>query len=316
MLFTEQQALEEERKKDQGETRAKTLLIETLSKCQRLSQAEEPHQPTTITAYYLNNSGKRGEVFLYHLPSEMVRFLQDVEKDTYRTAWYGLVHRNWYLPRSPKNQQKDDAPVKKTVRTNLLYEDLFTLPHDIARFVRRYFLPVPRLEGALGDPHRSYSSRDIPDWPLIELFLRKVAHMDPTRLALISHLGDGLADYTRQAGGKRFFREFYTGKTPQAIRETLIRANLAQMKEGRPALFDLPTYTQIFEIDQDYGRPDAREARDLILIRMMDQLRKHPEILEAISEEHEEKEARLELEDEDEHDTSKAFSSAEDDIRR
>jgi CRISPR-associated protein Cst1 len=97
--------------------------------------------------------------------------------------------------------------------------------------------------------------------------------MDQDRIARIAALGDGLAAYVRQQGGKRFFRSFFTEQNPAYFRTLLIKANMAHIRAGQPALFDMGMYIDVFEEGYEVMRPDWRLARDLVLMRMIDQLK-------------------------------------------
>jgi CRISPR-associated protein Cst1 len=277
----------------------KTLLVEMLVKIeQQRSYAEEDQEPASITAYNFNN-GKDLGLTLYHLPLEIVQFLQIVETPTYKASWNRIVQRGWqlaqnskkkpkqlYIKRKQHDEQKQvstRAPQKGDERRyNTLYEDIFDLSHlaGIRRFIRTYFLRIPNRGQKVpqNDPRRLYSLQrelDLVDWTLLELFLQKVVRMDSTRIAHIRTLGDGLAIYVRRQGarGKRFFRSFFTEQNPSNFRTLLLKANIAHMKDGQASLFDMDTYIEVFEEGFEVMRPDWRLARDLVLMRMIDQLK-------------------------------------------
>lgn len=253
----------------------KTLLIETLQEVERQRQRKEP--AASLTAYNFNN-GKTPSLELYHLPLEIVSFLQIVNTTTYHEAWQQLVQRGWQraVPKQGKKKKADAAATYEPKR-NYLYEDLFTLPESSSRFIRTYFLRVPPPGSFDDDPRRDYSLHrefHLVSWSLIELFLRKVMLMDEERIKRICKLGDGLATYVRKqgGGGKRFFRTFFTENNPANFRSLLIKANIAHVKAGYDALFDVYTYIDVFEEGYEVMRPDWRLARDLVLMRMIDQL--------------------------------------------
>lgn len=263
----------------------KTLLVELLVELERQrSSREEEQEPASLSAYNFNN-GKAPDLVIYHLPLEIVQFLQVVATPTYKTAWERLVQRSWQMAEQARQsggkqgrgaQTKGKGAQAWEPRSNFLYEDLFDLPAQAPRFIRTYFLRIPRHTGSPTDPRRQYSLRtDIESvqWPLFELFLERIIRMDSTRLAQIRALGDGLAIYVRRQGGKRFFRHFFTEQRPAVFRGLLIKANIAHVKDGQAALFDLDAYIEVFEEGDEVMRPDWRLARDLVLIRMIDQLK-------------------------------------------
>ena len=276
----------------------KTLLIEILVEAEReRSNAEEDQEPASLSAYNFNN-GKDLDLAIYHLPFEIVRFLQLVHMATFKNAWSQLVQRGWQLSRVKKGKKGENEAIQEPWR-NYLYEDLFSLPSDAPRFIRTYFLRIPRWSKNDDDPRRQYSLRnelDLISWSLVELFLKEVIHMDTTRIEGIRTLGDGLAFYVEKEGGKRFFRSFFTENNPSNFRALLIKANIAHIRNGHPSLFDMETYIDIFEEGYEVMRPDWRLARDLVLMRMIDKLQHKwlPQNRDAIPEEEPESDAEPE----------------------
>jgi CRISPR-associated protein Cst1 len=257
----------------------RTLLIETLLEVEgRRQRVEQDDHSSSLTAYNFNN-GKTPSLVLYHLPLEIINFLRVANSETYRDTWAQLVRRAWEKVEPKQGRRKKEAGPPPEPRRNYLYEDLFTLfepPQNLGRFIRSYFLRIPRRTVVEADPRRDYAPRreaQLVSWALVELFLGKVVHMDTDRIKLISDLGDGLAEYVRAQGGRRFFRQFFTEQRANEFRALLIKANLAHIRAGREPLFDLHGYIAVFEEGQEVMRPDWRLARDLVLIRMIDRLR-------------------------------------------
>lgn len=252
----------------------KTLLIETLIEAERRRlRTERREQPASLTAYNFNN-GKSPSLDIYHLPLELMDFIVTAQTATYADAWHVLVRQGWQLPPARKSARGSDPA--EPARRNFLYEDLFTLPEHAPHFIRTYFLRIPRRTSFGDDPRRGYTLRgnlDLISWALVELFLRKVVGMDHERIERIRGLGDGLAHYVRAQGGKRFFRSFFTEQRSDNLRALLIKANITQMRAGHAPLFDLDGYIEVFEEGEDVMRADWRLARDLVLMRMIDQLR-------------------------------------------
>ena len=256
----------------------KTLLIEALLEAERRrSRSERRTEPASVTAYNFNN-GKSPSLELYHLPLEIVNFLQIAHTEPYHDAWNQVVQRAWERAVLPKSKRASSDEVAAP-RRNYLYEDLFGLldmPENIARFIRVYFLRIPRRTGYEEDPRWQYSLRNewnLVSWPLVELFLGKVVRMNDDRIKRICALGDGLAVYVQKQGGKRFFRNFFIEQNAANFRAMLIKANIDHIKAGYEPLFDVHTYIDVFEEGEEIMRPDWRLARDLVLMRMIDQLR-------------------------------------------
>jgi len=276
----------------------KTLLIEMLVEAEReRSNIEEDQEPASLSAYNFNN-GKDLDLAIYHLPFEIVHFLQLVHMATFERAWNQLVQRGWQLSQAKKGKKGESAAIQEPWR-NYMYEDLFSLPDDAPRFIRTYFLRIPRWSKNEDDPRCQYSLRneiDLISWSLVELFLKEVIHLDTTRIERMRTLGDGLAFYVEKEGGKRFFRSFFTENNPSNFRVLLIKANIAHIRNGHPSLFDMETYIDVFEEGFEVMRPDWRLARDLVLMRMIDKLQQQwlPQNRDAIPEEERESDAEPE----------------------
>ncbi len=99
--------------------------------------------------------------------------------------------------------------------------------------------------------------------------------MDYDRIERIKLLGDKLAEYTRQQGGKKFFRQFFIEQKTAPFLNLLSKTNIAYVKftQGHDTLFDLESYLAVFMDGEELMRPDWRLARDLVLIRMVERLR-------------------------------------------
>ncbi len=230
----------------------KTLLIETLLEVER--DESTSHQAGTLaslTAYNFTN-GKAPDLILYQLPLEVMDFLITAQQAPYQADWKQIANQGWQLaePKKVKGEESSVANAQDT-RRNALYEDLFDLPHTARRFIRTYFLRLPRRtpdEVHLRRDDPLANKQDLVSWPLVELFLRKVNRMDKERVADICALGDKLAAYVQNQGGrgKRFFHAFIAEQNPANFRVLLIKANIAQLEEGFSPLFDLETYIQVF----------------------------------------------------------------------
>ena len=289
------------KKMPEAKSSAKTLLIETLLRVEESRQDEgRQHRPCSVTAYHLSNLGATPSLDIYHLPLELTDFLSRIVSPDYRTEWDAIVHRAWRLSRPKKKSKKGMGDTKEKEeeedirpRRNVLYEDLFQLPGNAREFVRRYFLCIPVRTRSEDDPRRTYSLRDeagLVSWKLTELLLRRVMNMDKDRIQQIRELGDRLAAYVSHENDRRFFAAFFQHRYDY-FRNALIRANLAHVKRGNPPLITLDPYIAIFEEGNEVAAPDWRLARDLVLIRMVEQLYKqgwlgsHPEAIPEVSEE-------------------------------
>lgn len=96
--------------------------------------------------------------------------------------------------------------------------------------------------------------------------------MEKERVESIRLLGDRLADYVSTENDRRFFRGFFTEQRYDFFRTLLIKANVANVRRGRPPIIMLDAYLDVFEEGDEVARSDWRLARDLVLIRMVEQL--------------------------------------------
>lgn len=261
-----------DRKLPEYPRRAGTLVVEILLDIEaaRQERQEGDHAPC-VTAYHLSNSGQGVALDIYHLPLEVGGFLRVAMTPSYVEAWEALCHRGWEVAAAKRGAAQEGFEP----RYNVLYEDLFRLPEEAATFIRRYFLRRPRRGARAGDPSAEYSVRaDVAliSWRLTELFLRKVVQMNPQRIAQIRDLADRLAAYVKNENDSRFFFAVLTAARYDYLRAALIRASVAEVKRGRPPLVDFEPYIAVFEEGAELAHSDWRLARDLVLIRMLEQL--------------------------------------------
>ncbi len=278
-------------KMPEAKARAGTLLIDTLLQLEqaRLEESRgsdyEGGRPCSLTAYHLTNSGQSNPLDprnppleIYHLPLEMMSFLRAVVAVEYRHEWNGIASRAWEIPK-PRKRKKGEAEPDEDggPRRNFLYEDLLKLPDNARYFLRTYFLrtAVRWARGDESDPRRTYSLReeaDLVSWKLTDLFLRKVMNVDRHRVEQIRALGDRLADYVSTQNDKGFFRNFFTLNNYGYFRAELLKADANEVRRGQPPLITFDQFIEIFEEGDEIARPDWKLARDLVLIRMVEQL--------------------------------------------
>jgi CRISPR-associated protein Cst1 len=272
------------RKMPEAKSSVKTLLIETLLEIERSRRDKATEgQPASVTAYHLSNSGQSNPLddrnpplTIYQLPLELTGFLYALVSPAYRQEWQAIVDRAWRLvPPTQKSRKTGRSAGDNRPQRNYLYEDLFRLPDNASSFIRLYFLRIPVRKSSEDDPRRLYSLKDeasLVSWKLTELFLRKVMKVDQERIRQIRELGDRLAAYVNSENDRRFFTAFFSEQNYGYFRTALIKANLAHVKRGNPPLITLDPFIQVFEEGEEVERSDWRLARDLVLIRMIEQL--------------------------------------------
>ena len=281
-----------------------TLLINTLLQGD-IRQREElqDEEPFSLTAYHLTNSGQGVDLDIYHLPLQIIGFLREMQSADYRMQWTGIVRRAWETEPQKKSKKTDDKPFRP--RRNWLYEEIlglydssFLLPDKAKTFLRTYFLrqAFRYARADQGDPRANYGlthDKDLVSWNITASFLRKVFNMEKERIEEIRKMGDKLANYVSSQNDRRFFREFFQQRRPSNVRTLLIRANLAHVKRGNPPIIKLDPYIEVFEEGYGLESPDWWLARDLVFIRMVEQLHeqgwlgKNPDLVEETAQENE-----------------------------
>ena len=253
---------------------ARTFFVETLLKIEQSRQDESlERRPSSVTAYHLSNLGQTPSLDIYHLPLEITDFLSQVVSPDYKTEWNAIVQRAWWVS-LPKNKRKKETQEDTRPKRNVLYEDLLQLPDNARQFIRCYFLRIPVRKRFEGDPRSTYSLRDeanLVSWKLTELFLRRIMNMEKDRIQQIRDLADRLANYVVEENDKRFFEALFVPRYDY-FRTTLIRTTLACVQKGKSPLITFDPYIEIFESGDEVTRSDWRLARDLVLIRMVEQL--------------------------------------------
>ncbi|MHB8626483.1 MAG: hypothetical protein ACYDBJ_03345 [Aggregatilineales bacterium] len=260
----------------------KTYLIQQLSKMQgELSEIEKEAEDSgrrvtpSVTAYHFSNAGQDARIDIYPLPSQVVNFIWTVSNGyRYKEAWDRIVKNAWAETKSPSEEMQQPKP--KITRHNLLYEDLFTLPDNAARFLRTYILRRP-LKALKKDPRAEYNTfreGDLLSWELTALFLKRMMNMKQSRIDNIRILGDRLADYIQKTSDRRLFGDLYRAKGNEywRVRKALMRAaEQAQTLDPNP-LVEFDVFVSIFELAEEDEYLDWQLARDLLLIRLIEQL--------------------------------------------
>jgi len=257
---------------DTSPRRVKTLLIEHLNQAFReRNRKGYTGLPPSVTGYYFTNSGQGADLAIYPLPLEVSDFLLAVQNPKYREAWEALVQRGWELTRPKRGQAQAPPP-----RYNRLYEDLFDLPRNAAFFIRLYFLRRrSRRIWDKRDPAQHYNLQQeahLLSWPLVQLFLRRVVRMDEERIEHIRALGDALADYIIRHNDSRFLNDLLLSHTYGRLRILLLRASHREVQAGRPPLVTLERFLAVFEQTEGIPQADWKLGRDLVFIRLFEQL--------------------------------------------
>jgi CRISPR-associated protein Cst1 len=243
----------------------KTLVVKTLlDASQQQSDYAEDEVPFSITVYHVG-SGKDPRLDIYHLPLEVIGFLQKMMRADFIDEWTQIVQLSWEV--APERRVKKEKEQPFIPRMNFIYQDAFELPNNATRFVRKHFL-YPGLRIARSDSTTKY----IVSWKIIQEFLRRIMHMNKEHIDQIREIGDSLAAYVKEQNDKDFFRNFRTTNY-RYFRTSLLRASLAQVRRGRSPLLGFEPYVEVFEYAENDARPDWGLARDLVMLRMIEKLK-------------------------------------------
>jgi len=297
----------------------KTLIVHTLLEIERerRERGEDGGAPS-LTVYYLTNSGqskgprKAPDIDIFHLPAEIVAFVRSASRAGTSGVWSAIQAAAWERQDDGARRRRRGAqegavdfeaaaPAQPApgVSRNFLYEDLFALPDNAARFVRRYFLRRSYRFAREGDPRREYHlARELQlvSWDLTALFLKEVIGMDKNRIEAIRTLGDRIARHIAGDNDRRLFQALYRANAYRILRNLLIKASNARLKKGEAPLIGFDEFLLIFEEGEELARVDWALARDLVLIRVIEQLYREgwfgrePEALEGLEDELEETE--------------------------
>jgi CRISPR-associated protein Cst1 len=294
----------------------KTLVIDALIDIGRSRQDwtdsdGEPACPPSVSVYHLTNSGQGPDIDVFELPSEVISFILLAARAGTGDVWKRIVTRSWEVPatasatkssRRAKKGQADAEPPQPAPAAgknrNFLYEDLFSLPHRAARFIRTYFLRRAwRFAGPKNDPRRAYSvtqELELVSWPLTRLFLREVIGMEKRRIEAIRELADRIASHINADNDRRLFRRLYLVNRYDSFRNLLLKSSMTRVKSAQPPLISLDEFLIVFEETDEIPRIDWRLSRDLVLIRLIEELykqgwfTKEPDALEGLDDSDEE----------------------------
>jgi CRISPR-associated protein Cst1 len=236
-----------------------------------------------LTVYWLTSSGQGPSLAYYNLPSNLLTFVRKASMAPTHARWMNVVTGGWQSLESKggksadkKSRRKDtvslSAPSGPGRSRNVVLSDLFAIYEDgfanrdaIRRFVRRHLLTY--LGGRI---RRSVDC----DWALTELFLKEVLGMQQERIEAIRTFADRLAEHIRQRNDRPFFRDLVYLDRAYEFRNALTKAQRNEARANGGLLFGMDDYLKVFEADDAVGRSEWALIRDLISIRVVEQLQK------------------------------------------
>lgn len=230
----------------------------------------------SLHVYWLSSSGQGPTLEVFTLPSNLIRFFREVSRAATRAAWERLLGRAWVIPSDrvkPRSKDMSTAALvgpgrsRNPVLADLLsiYAEGFVDVQRARSFVRRHLLAQHR--GAI---ERS----DDCSWELTDLFLKEVLVMSPDRVERIRAFADMLAEHIAGKNDRRVFRAITFAQRPWELRNALEKAQRNEYLANQRLLFSFDDYINVFEAETNAGFADWSLMRDLICIRLIEQLHK------------------------------------------
>jgi len=275
------------------------IASDLLDVLERRRDVFDPSAPTSLQIFWLSSSGQGPSLEIFSVPSNLIRFLANVSQASTSAAWRRIVARGWdtaeansISPSSGKRAKKPSSPqlFGPGRSRNPVLVDLFGIyaygyidKQTASRFVKRYLLSA--LRGDIGHAEDC-------NWELTDLFLKEVLTMSPERVQRIREFADSLAKYIETKNDGPFFKRITYATKSWILRGELVKAQRKSAK-GTELLFTLNDYLSVFEAEDSVGVADWSLVRDLICIRLVEQLHNRgwltPEKLkEEVAEEQEE----------------------------
>ncbi|MEX5281239.1 type I-B CRISPR-associated protein Cas8b1/Cst1 [Nitrospira tepida] len=268
----------------------KTLIVHVLLEIEHERREWSEDEPApSVTVYHLTNSGQGPDIDLFQLPSEVVKFIRAVSRAGTSQVWQKIQSSARERTSEDDKQKKSkgrkkhkqatnthgEKPWNPEMNRNYLYDDLFDLPANAARFVRTYFLRQAHRFARESDPRRDYHLTrqfDLVSWDITRLFLKEVIGMEKSRIEAIRSLGDRVAQHIALDNDRRLFQGLYRANRYVILRNLLIKASNVRLKKGQPPLLGLDEFLLVFEEGEELARTDWTLARDLVLIRVIEEL--------------------------------------------
>lgn len=268
---------------------APSLILSDLAEIRALRRSVELDSPVSVTVYWLSSSGQGPSLAIFQLPSNVISFITKAGMARTQAQWNRIIARGWQRPGgevessvpdtggSPKAAAKGKAKRRTSTveggpgrsRNNAL-ADLFQIYEtgvvDIRHagtFLRRHILSD--LKGTIQSPGEC-------DWSLTELFLKEVIGMEQQRIDAIRTFADRLAEHITTRNNKKLFRDVVRAEKAWELRNALAKAQRNEADQNGRLLFGLDDYLAVFEADDSVGRTDWGLVRDLISIRLVEQL--------------------------------------------
>lgn len=245
------------------DTRRTFVLWELTKTYQELREHLPESKPFSITVYWMSNSGQGPGVEIFHLPSNLLKFLLFAGQAPHGDSWRRLLAQHWMA----KSKQKNGEDATRHLREqNRVVEDLVNIFEGTAidkgkasHFVRQYLRPHRH------DPYW---------WNVVELFLREVLAMDADRIDAIRNFADGITDYICRANDRNLAKQLLLAENYSDFRRVLVRAQRRAAENGE-LLFGFDDFVTVFDLVGGASWEERSLTMDLIAIRMTEKLVEH-----------------------------------------
>lgn len=283
---------------------AGTLIASDLMNiCQQAAGKGDERHHFSVTAYWLSNSGQGPSLEFFHLPSQVVRFLRLATMAPYGKRWKVVVARGWQDPRGKGSTESEETAGRGNKRSRAksresvavpggpgrsrndiladlfsIYENGFVNLRSAVMFIRRHLLRKgtsfvrDSMKRQLGGMESGLRDPEAIDWELTSLFLKEVMGVDERYVSAVKRFADGLADCIDRNNDKPLFRSIVYSRRPWDLRSALTRAQRNQARERNELLFGVEDYLDVFEAEEAVGKSDWSLARDLVSIRLVEEL--------------------------------------------
>jgi CRISPR-associated protein Cst1 len=230
----------------------------------------------SLDVYWLSSSGQGPSLEIFTLPSNLIKFFREISKAATSATWESLLRRGWdfspeYVQTRPKDKNVPSLTGPGRSRNPVLADLLsiytagFIDQRRARSFVRRHLLAEQR--GLIERPGDC-------NWELTDLFLKEVLGMSPDRVERVRAFADMLAEYIAEKNDKGIFRTIAFAQRPWELRNSLEKAQRKEYLSNQKLLFSFDDYVNVFETEDNAGFADWSLVRDLICIRLIEQLHK------------------------------------------
>jgi CRISPR-associated protein Cst1 len=251
------------------------IASDLLDVMRRRREAGATDTRASLHVYWLSSSGQGPSLEIFTLPSNLIAFFREVSRAATSAMWERLLRRAWVVPEQAKGRPKREGVSMLTGpgrSRNAVLDDLLSIyangfvdPRCARLFVHRHLLAEQR--GAI-------QRQDDCSWELTDLFLRKVLAMSSDQIERIRAFADKLAKYIAERNDKRVFRAIAFSQRSGQLRNALEKAQRKEYVENQRLLFSFDEYINVFEAEENAGFTDWSLIRDLISIRVIEQLHK------------------------------------------